>query len=121
MLLDDDVVTDRQAEARAFASRLGGEERIEHLFANLWRNPNTIVPYPDLHAVAEAIGRSRNGGLEAIAALLPLALACRVEAVRDQVEENPSDLLGKTSISPAAGSKERSKVTLKPCFSALAP
>ena len=94
MLLDDDVVTDRQAKARALASWLGGEERIEHLFPDLRRNANTVVANPDLHAVAEAFGHSRNGRLEPVAAFLSLALGRRIEAVCDQVQENPRDLLG---------------------------
>src|SRR5215831_2623221 len=94
MLLDDDIVTDRQPKTRAFARWLGGEERIEHLFPDLRRNPNTIVANPDLHAVAEAFGRGGDGRLKAIAAFLSLALGCRIEAIGDQVQEHPRNLLG---------------------------
>src|SRR4029077_12420972 len=96
MLLDDDVVTDREPKPRTFARWFGRKERIEHLVPDLRRNPNTIVTYPDLYAVAEAFGRSRDGGLKAIAALLSLALGCRVEAVRDEVEQDAGDLLWKS-------------------------
>src|SRR5215472_11959261 len=96
MLLDDDVVTDRQPKAGALASWLGGEEGIEHLFPHLRRNSNTIIPDPDLHAVAEAFSRGGNGRLEAIAAFLSLALGCRIETIGDQVQEHPRNFLGKS-------------------------
>ena len=43
MLLDDDVVTDRQAKTGAFPGRFGGEERIEHLFLHLGRNAGAVI------------------------------------------------------------------------------
>ena len=57
MLLDDDVVTERKAEPGAFAGRLGGEERIEHLFLHFGRNAGAVVADPDFDAVAEVFGR----------------------------------------------------------------
>src|SRR5215831_12544374 len=96
MLLDDDVMADRKAKARALAGRLGGEERIEHLFPDLRRNPNTIIPDPDLHPVAEALGRGGDCRLESIAAFLPLALGRGIEAIGDQAQEHPRDLLWKS-------------------------
>ena len=38
MLLDDDVMTDREAKTGALASRLGRKEGIEHLFLYLGGN-----------------------------------------------------------------------------------
>jgi hypothetical protein len=64
MLLDDDVMADRQAKASSFPSRFGGEKGVEYLFPNLWRNPNTIVPNLNLQTSAEASGSSGNGRLE---------------------------------------------------------
>src|SRR5580704_14964146 len=81
VLLDDDVVTDRQAKARTLARRLGGKKRIEDLFPDFRRNANTIVTYPDLHTVAEALCHSRDGGLEPVAAFLFLTLGSRIEAI----------------------------------------
>src|SRR5262249_2020840 len=103
MLFDDDVVANRQAKARALTSWLSGEERIEHLFPDFGLNTNTIVPYPDLHAVTEAFGRGRDGRLKSITALLPLTLGCRIEAVRDQVQQDAVDLLGKSVDLPGRG------------------
>jgi hypothetical protein len=59
----------------------------------------------------------RDGRLEPIAAFLPLALGRSIETVRDQVQQDAGDFLGKASTSPAAGSKERSmhRRSLNPC------
>ena len=43
MLLDDDVVTNGEAKARAFSGRFGRKERIEHLFLHVGRNARAIV------------------------------------------------------------------------------
>jgi hypothetical protein len=43
MLLRDDVVGDRQAEAGAFAGRLGGEERLEQLVPDVVGNAGAVV------------------------------------------------------------------------------
>ena len=45
-------------EPGALASRLGGEERIEHLVLHLGRNAGAVVANPDFDAVAEVFGRS---------------------------------------------------------------
>ena len=57
MLLDDDVVTNGQAEPSPFTGRLCREERVEQLLLYLGRNPGAVVAYPDFHAVAEILGR----------------------------------------------------------------
>jgi hypothetical protein len=51
MLLDDDVVTNGQAEASALSGGFSREEGIEHLFLDLGRNTCAVVPYPDLYPV----------------------------------------------------------------------
>jgi hypothetical protein len=83
MLLDNNIVTDREAKSGALAGWLGREEGIEHFFLYFRQNANTIVPNPDLHAVTEAFGRSPNGRLEPVTAQ---SLGSRVEAVRDQIQ-----------------------------------
>ena len=56
VLLRDDVVADRQAEAGALAGRLGGEERLEQLVPDLGRNADAVVAHADLDRVAERRG-----------------------------------------------------------------
>ena len=60
MLLHDDVVAERQAEAGPFAGRLGREERIEHLLLHLGRNAGAVVADPDLDPVAEVLAWRRS-------------------------------------------------------------
>ena len=52
VLLGDDVVGDRQAEAGAFAGRLGGEERLEQLVADVLGDAGAVVAHADFHRVA---------------------------------------------------------------------
>ena len=50
MLLNDDAVTNGQAEACPFSGRLHREERIEQLFLRLGRNAGAVVAYLDFDA-----------------------------------------------------------------------
>ena len=59
MLLHDDVVAERKAEARALPGGLGREEWVEHFFSDLRRYSGPVVAYPNLHVIPEA---SRRGG-----------------------------------------------------------
>src|SRR5215475_615250 len=95
VLFDDDVVADREAQPRALARGLGGEERVEHLLPHLGRNAVAIVANPDFDAVTEVFRRSRQRGFVATGPNLRLALCRSIEAVRNQVEEYPRDLLWK--------------------------
>ena len=52
MLLDHDIVAEREAEPGAFAGGLGGEERIEHLRLHLVGNPGSVVANGDFDAVS---------------------------------------------------------------------
>src|SRR5829696_609437 len=52
MLLDDDIMAEREPETGSFSRRLCGEERIEHLVLNLGRNAGAVVANPDLDFVA---------------------------------------------------------------------
>src|SRR6187397_2644406 len=69
MLLDHDVVADGEAEAGAFAGRLGGEEGIEDLLAHVGRNAGAVVADTDLHTIAEAFRCCGQHRLEAVAVL----------------------------------------------------
>ena len=53
MLLDDDVVTDGQAQPRPFTGRLGRKEGIEQLLLRLRRDTGAVVADPNLDAVAD--------------------------------------------------------------------
>ena len=46
MLLDDDVAADGKATASAFSSRLGREERVEHLLFHVRRDAGAVVANP---------------------------------------------------------------------------
>ena len=93
MLLDDDVVTDGKAKPGSFSGGLGREERIEHLFLHLGRNAGAVVADPDFHAVTEVLGRGSKGRLVVAAIGFRFALGRRIEAVGDQIEQNPCDVL----------------------------
>jgi len=69
MLLDDDVITQRKAEAGSLAGGLRRKERIEHLVLHLGRNAGAVIAYPDLYAVAEVFGLCREGRFVAFVAL----------------------------------------------------
>ena len=61
MLLDDDVVTDREAEPGAFSGRLRREERIEDLLFHLGRNAGAVVTDADFHTVAKVLWWRQSG------------------------------------------------------------
>jgi hypothetical protein len=81
MLLDDDVVTDGEAKARALAGRLCREERSEQPLLHIGPNASAIVANRDLDAVAEALGRRSKGRLIVAATCFCFALGRRVKAV----------------------------------------
>ena len=76
MLLDDNVVTDRKAEAGSLASGLGRKEGIEHLVLHLGRNAGAVVADPDFDAVAKVSGRGSKRWL----VVAPIRFALRVAA-----------------------------------------
>jgi len=47
MLVYDDVITDRESEARARTRGFGGEERLEDFVANGWGNAVAVVANAD--------------------------------------------------------------------------
>src|SRR5258708_38376645 len=95
MLLNDNVVAQRETKTCSFAGGLRRKEGIEHLFLHLGRNASAVVTDPDLHAVAEVFGRSSEGRLITIAVGMAFTLRRRVEAVGNQVQKHPCDFLGK--------------------------
>src|SRR5438477_9463073 len=59
VLLGDDVVADREPQPGTLAGRLGGEERLEQLVADLGRNAGAVVAHPNLDPFAVAARRHR--------------------------------------------------------------
>jgi len=53
MLLHDDVMAEREPEARPFPGGLRREEGVEHLLLDLGRYAGAVVSYPDLNAIAK--------------------------------------------------------------------
>src|SRR6478672_8026081 len=93
MLLDDDVVTDGQAQPCPFTGRLGRKEGIEQLLLRLRRDTGAVVAYRDFDAVAETLGRCSQRRLVVASIRLGLTLHCRVEAVGNEVKKRPRNLL----------------------------
>src|SRR6266481_1403283 len=94
MLLGYDVVADREAEASAFAGRLGGEEWLKELVLDLGCNAGAVVPHLHLDRIAEISRRHLQGRLELRVVSLFPAFGGGVEAVADQVETDGGDVLG---------------------------
>ena len=61
MLLDDDVVTDREAKARPLASRLVVKNGLKS-FPHCGWNASAVVPYPDFNTVAQVLGQAARVG-----------------------------------------------------------
>ena len=81
MLLDNDVVTDREAKTRTFSGRFGCKERVEHLFFYFGWNTRAVIPNPDFHTIAKAPGRGSEGWHVVAAIRFRLALGRCVETV----------------------------------------
>ena len=87
MLLDNDIVTNGEAEAGTLARRLGGEEGIEHLFAHLKWDTGSVVPNPDLHSVTQTSRCGSQRRLKAAIFRLAFAFGRGIEPVCNQVEQ----------------------------------
>src|SRR5262249_23412629 len=95
VLLDDDVVADREAKTGALPARLGGEERIEHLVFHLGRYAGAVVADPDFHTITKVFRRSSDGRLVLAVIRCFHALGRRIEAVRNDVQKRAPDVLWK--------------------------
>ena len=62
MLLDDDVMAEREAKTGSLARRLSREEGVEYFVPDLRRNPRTVIADADLHPVTEIFRRRRSLG-----------------------------------------------------------
>src|SRR6516164_9099324 len=94
VLLRDDVVADRQAEAGAFAGRLRREERLEQLVSDLRRDAGAVVTYPDFDRIISLTGCHGEHGTERPIAISLCPLGGGVETVAKEVEKDAGDLLG---------------------------
>src|SRR5262249_59732392 len=56
-------------------------------------NTGAVVANPDFHAIAKALGRNSEGWPVIAAVRFSLALDRCIEAVRDQVQKRPRDVL----------------------------
>jgi hypothetical protein len=81
MLLDDDVVADGEAKARAFSGRFGCEKRVEHLFFHVRGNASAVIADPDFHTIAKVFGRGSKGGLVVAAICRRSTLGRCIEAI----------------------------------------
>src|ERR1700722_4283503 len=93
MLLRDDVVGDRQAEARALAGWLGGEERLEQFIPDLGRYAGAVVSYANLGRVTEIAGGDPQRGIEPRFRATACTPIGRVKSVAEDVQEYPRDVL----------------------------
>ena len=53
MLLDNNVVADGEAKARALSRRFGREKRVEHLFFHARRHTGAVIVNSDFHTIAK--------------------------------------------------------------------
>jgi hypothetical protein len=113
MLFDDDVVADGQAKASALSGWFGREEGIEHLLLYVRRNAGAVVANPDLYAVAKVLSGRRKSGLVAFAVILLFAFVRCIEAVGDQVQESPCDLLREYIDFTGGRTRDRSRLIWK--------
>ena len=121
MLLDNDVVADGKAKAGAFSGRFGREERVEHLFFHVRRHTSAVVANPDFHAIAKVFCRGREGRLVIATISFCFALSRGIEAVCNQIQKSPRDVLREDVGFTGRRIKGPLSVISKPCFSARAP
>src|SRR5262249_4267532 len=100
VLLDDDVVADREAKASTFSGRFGRKERVEHLFFHVRRHTGAVVANSDFHTIAKVFGRGRESRLVVATISLCFAPGRSIEAVCNQIKKSPPDVLRK-NVCPA--------------------
>ena len=100
-----DSLADREPEPGAFAFRLGGEERLEHLGRERLRHAGPVVDHVDGHAVEPAAGAHQDQAG-------PAGAGDRLRGVVDQVDEDLLDLV-RVDLGHAAG-RPRSSIGPRP-------
>ena len=81
MLLNDDVVTDREAKPGPFSGRLGRKERVEHFVLHIGRNARAVVADPDFDPFAKVLSGGSKGRLVVASICFRFTLGRRVEAI----------------------------------------
>ena len=62
MLLDNNIMADREAKTGAFSGRFGREKRVEHFFFHVRRDASAVVTNTDFHTIAKVFGRGLRVG-----------------------------------------------------------
>jgi len=74
MLLDDNVMTDRQAQSSPFSGRFGRKEGIENSILYVGRNAIAVIADSNFYPVAEVLCRRRKGRFVSIVSGLSFSL-----------------------------------------------
>src|SRR6185437_5697217 len=93
MLLHDDVVAKRQAEPGAFSGGLGSEKRFENLVSYFIVYSGAIVAHANFHLAAQVARTDTQRRLETLVLDGVGAHARGIDAVADQVQHHPEELL----------------------------
>src|SRR5689334_16242911 len=104
MLLDDNVVSNREPKAGSLAGRFRRKEWIEDLLSQLSGNTQPIITDPNFDAVSKISGCGKKSRL-IVTSLSLLALDCCVKAIRDKIEKRPRYLSREQINLPDAGVK----------------
>ena len=93
MLLGHDVVADRETKAGPLAGWLRREERLKELILDFRRDARAVVTHMHLDRITEIPRRYLQCWLEVRITPLSLAFGGGIEAIADQIEADPSDVL----------------------------
>ena len=86
MALGHDVITQAQPQPGSFTARLGGEKWLKNLFLNIFRDSRAIVSHANLHYSIF--------NLRPYSYLRSLTPFNRLKGIIDQIQQNPSNILG---------------------------
>src|SRR5215471_13580482 len=93
MLLDDNVVTDGEAEAGPFSCGFRGEERVEHFFFHARRNAGAVVANCYLDTITQIPSCGSQSWLVIAAIAFGSAFGRCVKAIGDQIKQSPRNVL----------------------------
>ena len=92
--MGNDIIADREAEARPFAGGLRGEERLKEPVFDLRWDANAVVADVDFNRIAQITCRHLQGRFKLRVAPLLLAFGSSIETIVEQVETDAGDVLG---------------------------